>query len=147
MLTLRRPESVAVAEAFLSTEMGEGCELLNRAALQRRFPQIVSEQALGALASPHELRVESPSALPSLARWLAEEHGVAFRFGETVLRAEPPVIATSRGEVRAPGLAAACPQIGWPRPAAATFRHRSHVLAGPALTPLTHTFDPGRGYT
>jgi FAD dependent oxidoreductase TIGR03364 len=101
VLTLRRPESVAVAEAFLATEMGEGCELLDRAALRERFPQIASDQALGALVSPHELRVDSPSALPRLARWLAEEHGVAFRFGEAVLRVEPPALATSRGEVLA----------------------------------------------
>src|SRR5580704_4461283 len=66
LLTLRRPESVAVAEAFLDTEMGEGCELLDPAALLDRCPEIVAPDALGALASPHELRVESPEALPRL---------------------------------------------------------------------------------
>jgi FAD dependent oxidoreductase TIGR03364 len=99
VLTLRRPESVAVAEAFLDTEMGEGCELLGAAELKRRFPRITADVALGALVSPHELRVDSVEALPRLADWLAREYGVTFRMGETALKVEPPLIATSRGEV------------------------------------------------
>lgn len=101
VLTLRRPESVATAEAFLATEMGEGCELLNAAELKRRHPEITAPDALGALTSPHELRVDSTRALPKLAAWLAQEHGVEFRMGETVLRAAPPVIETSRGTLHA----------------------------------------------
>jgi D-hydroxyproline dehydrogenase subunit beta len=98
-LTLRRPESVAVAEAFLATEMGEGCELLTTAELRSRFPRIAADAALGALVSPHELRVDSVTAVPKLANWLAREHGVTFRMGETALSVEPPVVSTSRGEV------------------------------------------------
>jgi FAD dependent oxidoreductase TIGR03364 len=98
-LTLRRPESVAVAEAFLATEMGEGCELLTTAELRSRFPQIAADAALGALVSPHELRVDSVTAVPKLADWLAREHGVTFRMGETALSVESPVVSTSRGEV------------------------------------------------
>ena len=101
VLTLRRPESVAVAEAFLATEMGEGCELLTAAQLQDRFPKIAANHALGALVSSHELRVDSAQALPRLADWLAREHSVTFRMGETALSVEPPVIATSRGEILA----------------------------------------------
>ena len=101
VLTLRRPESVAVAEAFLATEMGEECELLTVAELKNRFPQIAADGALGALFSPHELRVESVTAVPRLTDWLAREHGVTFRTGETALKAEPPIVATSRGEVLA----------------------------------------------
>ena len=63
ILTLRRPESLAVAEAFLATDMGEGCELLDAAELKRRYPRIASADALGALISPHELRVESARAI------------------------------------------------------------------------------------
>ncbi|HSZ50410.1 MAG TPA: TIGR03364 family FAD-dependent oxidoreductase [Caulobacteraceae bacterium] len=108
VLTLRRPESVAVAEAFLATEMGEECELLTAAKLKSRFPQIASDDALGALVSPHELRVDSALALPRLAEWLAREHAVTFRMGETALSVEPPVIATSRGEILA-DRAVVCP--------------------------------------
>jgi D-hydroxyproline dehydrogenase subunit beta len=108
VLTMRRPEAVAVAEAFLDTEMGEGCELLGLTELKRRFPQIAADEALGALVSPHELRVDSIEALPKLADWLAHEYDVAFRMGETALNVEPPVIATSRGEVVA-DRAVVCP--------------------------------------
>jgi FAD dependent oxidoreductase TIGR03364 len=101
VLALRRPESVAVAEAFLATEMGEGCELLDVTELKRRFPEIGGPDALGALWSPHELRVDSPAALPRLVDWLAREHGVVFHTGETVLNVAPPVIETSRGTVYA----------------------------------------------
>jgi FAD dependent oxidoreductase TIGR03364 len=108
VLTLRRPESVAVAEAFLATEMGEGCDLLDADGLRRRFPAITAPQALGALVSPHELRVDSPTAIPKLVAWLEREHGVVFRFGETALDVTPPVIATSRGAVFA-DQAVVCP--------------------------------------
>jgi FAD dependent oxidoreductase TIGR03364 len=97
-----------VAEAFLATEMGEECELLTAAKLKSRFPQIASDDALGALVSPHELRVDSALALPRLAEWLAREHAVTFRMGETALSVEPPVIATSRGEILA-DRAVVCP--------------------------------------
>jgi FAD dependent oxidoreductase TIGR03364 len=101
VLTLRRPEAVAVAEAFLATEMGQGCELLGAEGLQRRFPAIAAADALGALVSPHELRVESPEALPKLAAFLAREHAVSFRVGAAALAVAPPWIETSRGPVAA----------------------------------------------
>lgn len=101
VVTLRRPESIAVAEAFLATEMGEGCELIGASELRRRFADITAPGALGALVSRHELRVDSPRALPRLKAWLEVEYGVAFRMGETVLAVEPPAISTSRGEILA----------------------------------------------
>lgn len=108
VLTLRRPESVAVAEAFLATEMGEGCALLGATDFRRGYGQIAAPDALGALTSPHELRVDSPAALPRLANWLAREHGVAFRFGAAALTVAPPRIDTSRGPVFA-ARAVVCP--------------------------------------
>ena len=101
ILTLRRPESVAVAEAFLRTEMGDGCRLLNGAQLLASHPGVAGRGALGALVSPHELRVESREALPLLAAWLATSLGVDFLTGAAVLGVSPPRIETSRGEVRA----------------------------------------------
>ncbi len=53
------------------------------------------------LYSPHELRVESRSAIPQLTQWLAEVLGVQFRFGETVQAVQTPVVETSRGRYRA----------------------------------------------
>ena len=101
VLVMRRPEALDVAETFLATEMGEGCELIDSGELENRFPDLPAPQALAALVSPHEVRVDSPLALPRLKSWLEREHGVEFRMGETVLAVEPPLLLTSRGEVRA----------------------------------------------
>ena len=99
VLTMRRPEALAVAAAFLATEMGEGCEWLGADAFGARYPQIAAPTALGALISPHELRVESPAAIPRLVEFLAREHGVAFRFGAAALSVAPPAVETSRGPI------------------------------------------------
>jgi FAD dependent oxidoreductase TIGR03364 len=60
------------------------------------------------LHSPHELRVESTDAIPRLAAWLAEAHGVEFRRDTVVHDATPPVLTTSGGAVRAARVAI-CP--------------------------------------
>jgi len=101
ILTLRRPEAVAVVEAFLATEMGEGCACLAKAAFRDRYPEIAAPDALGALVSPHEVRVESRTALPKLAAWLAGAHGVTFMTETAVYAVAPPRIETSRGAVHA----------------------------------------------
>ena len=101
VLLMRRPEALDVAEAFLATGMGDGCEVIDAGELEHRFPSIPAPSALGALVSPHEVRVESPQALPKLQAWLERAHGVDFRMGEAVLAVEPPRITTSRGEIPA----------------------------------------------
>jgi len=101
IVTLRHAEAIAVAEAFLATEMGEGCEWLGAAEFRARHGEIAAPGALGALISPHELRVESRTALPKLAAWLKDAHGVAFMFETAVHAVAPPRIETSRGPVQA----------------------------------------------
>jgi len=108
ILTVRRPEAVAVAQAFLNTEMGEGCAWLNATDLRGRHPAITAPDALGALVSSHELRVESRSALPKLVVWLSAAHGVTFMTETLVHAIEPTRIETSRGPVRAE-VAIVCP--------------------------------------
>jgi D-hydroxyproline dehydrogenase subunit beta len=97
----RRPEAVAVLEAFQATEMGERCELLSPRDAGRRFPMLVGAGLLAALWSPHELRVESRTAVPALAQFLAEAHGVQFVYGTLVRSVEPPAIETTRGTITA----------------------------------------------
>lgn len=97
----RRPEALAVLEAFRATEMGEDCELLGPARALGVQPALRPEGLLGALWSPHELRVESRTAIPLLTQWLAEVHGVEFRFGEGVLAVADGAVATARGNYRA----------------------------------------------
>src|SRR6056297_419288 len=104
----QRPEAVPVLEAFSVTPMGEGCELLAPEGFSRRFPMLRPERLAGALYSPHELRVESREAIPRLAAWLAEAHGVAFRYGVAVRAVAPPQIETAAGSIEA-GAAVVCP--------------------------------------
>jgi FAD dependent oxidoreductase TIGR03364 len=108
IVTLRRPEAMEVAEAFLNTEMGEGCEGLDAAKFRARHGEIAAQDALGALVSPHELRVESRTALPKLAVWLEAAHGVTFLTETAVYSVTPPRIETSRGPVDAEA-AIVCP--------------------------------------
>ncbi len=107
-LNARYPESVAVLEAFMATEMGEGCRLLGAAEARAMHRDICPSYTLAALWSPHELRVESRTALPKLAAWLAGAMGVEFRTTSAVTAVAPPVIETSTGPIHA-GVAIVCP--------------------------------------
>ena len=108
ILTVRRPEAVGVVDAFLKTEMGEGCEWLDGAQFRRRTPEIAADDAIGAMYSPHEIRVESRTALPKLVTWLKAAHGVTFLTETAVHSVAPPRIETSRGRVEA-AAAIVCP--------------------------------------
>jgi FAD dependent oxidoreductase TIGR03364 len=100
-LTAQRPEALAVIEAFLRTEMGEGCELLTPAQTQSRYAGAPLGAHLGALYSPHERRVESREAIPKLAAWLQAAQGVDFYWRTVVHGVDLPAVATSRGVLRA----------------------------------------------
>jgi FAD dependent oxidoreductase TIGR03364 len=97
----RRPEARTVLAAFLETEMGEGCVLLDPAEAASRLPILSGEPIAGVLWSPHELRVESRMAIPQLAAYLEEQHSVVFRRSTAVLGIDPPVVTTGTGEIRA----------------------------------------------
>ena len=95
-LSAFRPQAKAVLQEFMDTEMAEGCELLDVAEAARRAPELQLDGAQAVLYSPHEMRVESRTAIGQLARWLAEAFGVQFRFGEAVLEVATPSVRTSR---------------------------------------------------
>lgn len=95
-----RPEAAAVCEAFLRTEMGEVCSLINESKAQKLAPAIRSG-AKAYLYSPHELRVESATATPKLAQWLEQEQGVDFYWSTRVLSHDLPHIETTRGNFTA----------------------------------------------
>ena len=99
LLIARRPEALAVVEAFMTTEMGEHCRLLDASETSRNFPELSPETCAGALFSPHERRVESREAIPRLAGWLAEAHAVTFMRDTAVRGIEPSRLSTSRGEI------------------------------------------------
>jgi len=106
--TARRPEAVAVLEAFLGTEMAEGCRLLGAAESRRRFPQLEPADLKAVLESDAEIRVESRVAIPRLAAWLERARGVAFFRDCTALAVNLPEILTSRGALEASRLVV-CP--------------------------------------
>jgi FAD dependent oxidoreductase TIGR03364 len=107
-LSARSPEAVAVIEAFLATEMGDGCRLMSADEFRAATGGLGGPDLLGALYSPHELRVESRTAIPALAAWLEQALGVVF-FNETVVsEAAPPRLQTSRGTIQA-GAVVVCP--------------------------------------
>jgi D-hydroxyproline dehydrogenase subunit beta len=108
LLAARRPESVAVIEAFLRTEMGADCRLLDAGEVRRRHPELAAPDLLAALWSPHELRVESREAIPRLAAWLQARHGVTFVRDTAVLAVEASWVLTAGGEIGAEAIAV-CP--------------------------------------
>jgi len=97
----RRPAARRVLEAYAATAMGAQCRLHEPDEAARLAPVLHTAGASAALYSPHELRVESREAIPRLAAWLAEQHGVRFFFGESVLEAAPPRVITSARRLRA----------------------------------------------
>lgn len=94
----QRAEGVAVLEAFRDTEMGAQCALLTPAEARARYDLSGFGDLSAVLASPHELRIEPRLALPALAAWLAEAHGVAFRRA-TVIECVPGGVVTASGTI------------------------------------------------
>jgi FAD dependent oxidoreductase TIGR03364 len=62
---------------------------------------VLGVRGVGGLASPHEIALESRVAIPALASWLAERHGVEFIWNAQVNAIELPRISTSRGKYQA----------------------------------------------
>lgn len=100
-LVARRPAAAEVLQQFMQQPMAEGCTLMSPAEAARHTDALALADACAVLHSPHELRVESRTAIGLLTRWLAEVHGVQFRFGEAVHAVAPPRLRTSRGELQA----------------------------------------------
>jgi FAD dependent oxidoreductase TIGR03364 len=107
-MTARSPEALAVVEAFLATEMGDGCSLLSAAQFREASGGLGAPECAGALYSPHELRVESRKVIPLLTQWLVERHGVEMRPETAVHAVEPPRLLTSSGVIEA-GQVVVCP--------------------------------------
>lgn len=107
-MAVRRPESVAVLDAFMATEMAEGCRVLTPLEARRRCPQLTASGTLAVLESTIDLRVESREAIPRLAAWLADAYGVTFLRNAAVHAIAMPDVHTSRGIIRADRVAV-CP--------------------------------------
>ncbi|MFN6995572.1 MAG: TIGR03364 family FAD-dependent oxidoreductase [Aquincola tertiaricarbonis] len=100
-LVARRPAAAEVLQQFMQGDMADGCSLMSPAEAARRADALALADAAAVLHSPHELRVESRTAIGLLTRWLAEAHGVVFRFDEAVLQVDAPRLHTGRGMLQA----------------------------------------------
>jgi FAD dependent oxidoreductase TIGR03364 len=100
LVVARRPEAREVLAAYAAGPHGDGCELHDAIHARRRWPMLAAGLA-GALWSPHELRIESREALPRLARWLEEKHGVAFQWGVSVTGFSANGVVHAEGEIAA----------------------------------------------
>jgi FAD dependent oxidoreductase TIGR03364 len=107
-MVARRPEARSLIEAFLTTEMAEGCHWLDMPQAEARLAPMCPARFEGALFSDVELRVESRRAIPALVRWLGENHGVAFHWGVAVRDVAPGRLDTTAGTVEADAIVV-CP--------------------------------------
>jgi FAD dependent oxidoreductase TIGR03364 len=98
-MVARRPEARAVLEAFLETEMADGCAWRDARDLGDRLP--ARGDVLGVLTSTVDLRVESRTAIPRLAAWLEAAHGVTVLRGAAVRGVETGRLETSAGAIQA----------------------------------------------
>ncbi|MCM0607884.1 MAG: TIGR03364 family FAD-dependent oxidoreductase [Ideonella sp. WA131b] len=108
-LLAQRPEAAAVLQDFMRTPMAEGNRLFDAAEAASQAPALRCEGAAAAMWSPHELRVESRTAIPRLAAWLAERHGVVFHWGQSVLDVAAGRVRTSTGRTLQAGRVVLCP--------------------------------------
>jgi len=104
LMAVRRPEAMAVIEEFAAGPMGEGCRVLRPGEILAPL----SPDLLGALHSPHELRVESREAVPRLRDWLAERYGVVIVPRVSALSVETGAVQTPIGRFTAPHIVV-CP--------------------------------------
>jgi FAD dependent oxidoreductase TIGR03364 len=101
VMVAQRPEARPVCEAFLGTDMAEGCAWLDGAAARAKLGPMAPDSLEGVLTSSIDLRVESRAAIPALAAWLETYHDVTIRRGVAVHGIESGALATSEGMVRA----------------------------------------------
>jgi FAD dependent oxidoreductase TIGR03364 len=107
-MVARRPEARRVIEAFLATEMAEGCRWLDMPRAEAHLAPMCPARFEGVLLSDSELRVESRKAIPALVHWLGESHGVAFHWGVAVRDVGQGRLDTTAGTVHADAIVV-CP--------------------------------------
>jgi FAD dependent oxidoreductase TIGR03364 len=100
LVVARRTQAREVLAAYAAGPDGAGCELHDAMQARRRWPMLSAGLA-GALWSPHELRVDPREALPRLALWLEERHGVTFRWGMAATGFGAGGVTHAEGEISA----------------------------------------------
>ncbi len=94
-------EALDVLEQFMTTDMADGCELLNADLVRQRLPMARTEGVAGALWSSLDLRVEARTAIPALTEYLERRFGVTILRGINVGAVATPRLDTSDGVIYA----------------------------------------------
>lgn len=107
LMLAHSPLARQVIEEFSADAMGDACTVWEPDQVRAALPYAIGNGLAGALHSPHELRIESRTAIPKLADWLAAQ-GVTFRRGAPVVGIEPGRVRTSSDTITASHIAV-CP--------------------------------------
>lgn len=97
VVVARADDERAVLEE-LASERHDEVELLDAGELRDRVAVTPDDLAGGAHLAL-DIRVDPVAAIPALARWLAEQPGVGFRWTTSLLGVEPGVVHTSGGPI------------------------------------------------
>lgn len=103
----RREEARSVLQELCSRPEGRELHWHDAAALRQHAPELLSPNVLGALYSPHEIRIEARLAVEQLRQWLASQ-GVTFHMGVAVQQVAAGQVHTTVGTLQAPRIAL-CP--------------------------------------
>lgn len=103
----QRVQAKEVLLELLEQPEGKDLQWLDERELRSRAPQLAHTYMLGALYSPHEIRIESRVAIEKLRQWLADR-GVVFHMGQAVTQVVTGAVQTSLGWLQAKRIAV-CP--------------------------------------
>lgn len=104
----RCAEAEGVLAAFMASDMAAGCRWLDAPAAAAWLQPMAPAVLRGALVSAIDIRVESTTAIPALARWLEADHRVEIRRGVAVHAVASGRIDSSAGIIRADAIVV-CP--------------------------------------
>ncbi len=103
----RRPQAQRVLQELCGREQGQQLQWHEASALRELAPALAQPGVLGALYSPHEIRIEARQAVEQLRQWLASQ-GVKFHMGVSVQHIAAGEVHTTIGLLKAPRIAL-CP--------------------------------------
>lgn len=101
LLPAYRAEGRRLIEAHVAAGTGDGTFLVSAGKARELVPALRGQGLAGALWAPDDFALDARSALPRIARWLADTQGVEIVRNCLVRDVRPPDILTTAGLVRA----------------------------------------------